>query len=120
MTCSKCLRDWGVLYGDGILSPCCSANLIFSYINSATGYTISTVPDEFCDSCQSKLNFNRVYLNGKKFCSRCYQQEINKQKSVTSWLCARCGKSNNPDRQFCDCHSTTTTITCTAQALQTR
>ena len=79
-----------------------------------------TTADEFCDICGIKLNFNRVYLDAKKMCSRCYQAEISKGKERNSWLCVRCGKSNSPERQFCDCHSTTTTITCTAAAIQTR
>ena len=79
--------------------------------------TVSPV-DEFCDSCRTKLNFNRVYFDSKKLCSRCYQAQINEKKDVTGWLCARCGKSNAPSRPNCDCNPTTITIT--AQALQTR
>ena len=55
----------------------------------------TTIPDEFCDCCNNKLNIFRTYLNGRKICPICYGREINKspkeQKTVIIEKCPKCG-----------------------------
>lgn len=66
-----------------------------------------TIPDEFCDQCNAKINLQRVYYNGRKICPVCYTHELNKNfsKLLLGWECPRCHQVHNPLTLICNCLS---------------
>ncbi len=141
MKCSICNKEYNGVFPDSSLSPCCfqslvgpvSNNMIQAslpyksgenpfYPNPNPNFNMSkTIKDEFCDQCGNKLNFQRIYTDGKQICPGCFSKHMTNQPEIPKgWLCGRCGRVNGPQTPFCACPTTTVTITCTSNAVQTR
>lgn len=69
---------------------------------------------ERCDICQIKLNYQRMYVDGKKLCPACQAKKIaemqNPKTVLISWFCSRCGELNSPTSSLCVCGPENTPI----------
>lgn len=49
-----------------------------------------TAVGQFCNNCQTKLGLERIWVDGRLFCSRCYTVEMIKTQSIKR-DCPKCG-----------------------------
>ncbi len=57
----------------------------------------TTIPDEFCDQCNAKINLQRVYYNGRRICPTCYGRQISQFEPIHIEKCPKCGYELNGD-----------------------
>ena len=85
--CIECGKEHLELFffQDGMCFDCMVKPLFITNTISDT-----TAVGEFCNNCQTKLGLERIWVDGKLFCSRCYTGEMIKTQSIKK-DCPKCG-----------------------------
>ena len=80
--CIECGKEFlELFFQDGLCFDCMKKSVFTTDI---------TAVGEFCNNCQTKLGFERIWVDGKLFCSRCYTGEMLKTQSIKR-DCPKCG-----------------------------